>query len=152
MTSHALYASDLTIGHQFRTDGITVTESHVVQFAGLSGDFNPLHMNSAWAEQEGPHGERIAHGMLVLSLASGMRCMLDDLALIGFLGIENWRFRKPVLFGDTVHAEMTLSELRATSNPARSILRVHVEVADETDRCVQDGDWMMMILSGETSQ
>jgi acyl dehydratase len=140
-----VYAEDVRIGHRFRTDGVTVTEGHVVTFAGLSGDVNPLHMDAAWAEEEGPHGARIAHGMLVLSMASGLRCMLDDLALIGFLGIEDWRFRRPVFFGDTICAEMTLAELRPTSRPERSILRVEVEVLNQRDEPAQTGVWTMMI-------
>jgi acyl dehydratase len=149
VTREPLYAQDLTIGHRFRTDGITVTEGHVVAFAGLSGDMNPLHMNAAWAESEGPHGARIAHGMLVLSIVSGLRCMLDDLALIGFLGIEDWRFRRPVFFDDTIRAEMALTELRATSKPGRSILRVSVDVLNQGDETVQTGVWTMMILERE---
>lgn len=147
MTKEQLYAEDLTIGHSFRTDGITVTEGHVVTFAGLSGDVNPLHMDAAWAGSDGPHGARIAHGMLVLSIASGLRCMLDDLALIGFLGIEEWRFQRPVYFGDTIHAQMTLAELGPTSKPERSILRVEVEVLNQGEEGVQRGVWTMMILN-----
>jgi acyl dehydratase len=141
-----LYAEDIVIGHRFRTSGVTVSEAHVVAFAGFSGDMNPLHMDGEWAETEGPFGARIAHGMAVLSLASGMRCMLDDLALIAFLGIEDWRFQRPVFIGDTVHGEMTLIELRATSKPERSVLRVEVEIVNQDATPVQRGTWSMMIL------
>jgi len=141
-----LYAEDLEIGHRFHTSGITVTETHLVLFAGFSGDLNQLHMDREWAEREGPHGARIAHGMCVLALASGMRCMLDDLALIGFLGIENWRFRKPVLIGDTVHCEMALAGLTPTSKPERSVLSVDVEVVNQDGVTVQQGVWSMMVL------
>jgi acyl dehydratase len=147
MTDRRLYVEDITVGHQFRSDSITVTESQVVAFAGLSGDFNPLHMSATWAESEGPFGARVAHGMLVLSIASGLRCMLDDLALIGFLGIEEWRFEKPVFFGDTICAQFELVELRQTSKPQRSILRVDVAILNQRDERVQRGVWTMMILS-----
>jgi acyl dehydratase len=149
VTVAPLHTEDLTVGHRFRTGGVTVTEAHVVGFAGLSGDVNPLHMDAVWAEREGPYGARIAHGMLVLSIVSGLRCLLDDLALVGFLGIEDWRFRGPVFLGDTVCAEMTLVELRPTSRPGRSVLRVEVEVLNQRDECVQRGHWAMMILDRE---
>jgi acyl dehydratase len=146
MNDRRLYVEDITVGHRFRSDGITVTEAHVVAFAGLSGDLNPLHMNAAWAESDGPFGGRIAHGMLVLSIASGLRCMLDDLALIGFLGIEEWRFEQPVFFGDTICGQFELLEVRPTSKPERSILRVGVEILNEREERVQRGVWTMMIL------
>ena len=100
-----------------------------------------------WAESDGPFGGRIAHGMLVLSIASGLRCMLDDLALIGFLGIEEWRFEQPVFFGDTICGQFELLEVRPTSKPERSILRVGVEILNQHEEHVQRGVWTMMILS-----
>jgi acyl dehydratase len=146
MKAHTLYGEDLEIGESFFSDAMTVTESHVITFAGLSGDMNPLHMDRQWAETQGPYGERIAHGVLGLTIASGLRCKLDDLALIGFLGIEDWRFRRPIKFGDTIRCSMILSELSPTSKPGRSLLKVGVEVLNQTDEVVQSGTWIMMIL------
>lgn len=146
MKAHTLYAKDLEIGESFFSDSMTVTEAHVVTFAGLSGDMNPLHMDRQWAESQGPYGERIAHGVLGLTIASGLRCKLDDLALIGFLGIDDWRFRRPIKFGDTIRCSMTLSELTATSKAGRSLLKVGVEVLNQSDEVVQSGTWVMMVL------
>lgn len=146
MKAHTLYGEDLEIGESFYSDAMTVTEAHVVTFAGLSGDMNPLHMDRHWAETQGPYGERIAHGVLGLTIASGLRCKLDDLALIGFLGINDWRFRKPIKFGDTIRCWMTLAELTATSKPGRSLLNVAVEVHDQHDEVIQSGTWVMMVL------
>jgi acyl dehydratase len=128
---------------------MTVTEAHVFAFAGISGDVNPLHMNQQWAESEGPFGRRIAHGMLGLSIASGLRCKLDDLALIAFLGVEDWRFMAPIFLGDTVRCRMTLAELRPTSKSGRSVLRVRVDLLNQSDDVVQAGVWNMMVLDSE---
>ena len=151
MKAHTLYAEDLEIGESFFSDGMTVTEAHVVTFAGLSGDMNPLHMDRQWAETEGPYGERIAHGVLGLTIASGLRCKLDDLALIGFLGIEDWRFRLPIKLGDSIRCAMTLAELNPTSKPGRSLLKVAVELLNQHSEVTQSGTWVMMVLDNPES-
>jgi acyl dehydratase len=144
-----LYAKDLEIGEMFESDGMTITEAHVHAFAGLSGDMNPLHMNRQWAENEGPFGARIAHGMLGLAVASGLRCKLDDLALVAFLGVEDWRFRGSIFFGDTIRCRMTLAELRETSTPNRRVLEVGVDLLNQKDEAVQTGMWAMLVLQDE---
>lgn len=152
MKSHTLYGRELEIGETFFTDGITITEAHVVAFAGLTGDMNPLHMNRQWAESEGPFGERIAHGTLGLAVASGLRCKLDDLALIAFLGMDDWKFRLPIRFGDTIRCRMKLLELRPTSKHGRSVLKISVELLNQADEVVQLGTWNMLVLDDEGSR
>jgi acyl dehydratase len=152
MKSRTLYGRELEIGETFFSDGITVTEAHVFAFAGLTGDMNPLHMNSQWAASEGPFGERIAHGMLGLAVATGLRCKLDDLALIAFLGVDTWNFRAPIRFGDTIRCRMKLLELRPTSKEGRSVLKVAVELLNQGDEVVQMGTWSMLVLDDEGSR
>jgi 3-hydroxybutyryl-CoA dehydratase len=146
MTTAPIYSTDLEIGETFMSAGVTVTEAHVVNFAGLTGDMNPLHMDARWAAEEGPFDQRIAHGMLGAALVSGLRCKLDDLALIAFLGIQDWRFKQPIFIGDSIRARMTLASLRPTSTAGRSVLTVGVEVLNQEDEIVQTGSWAMMLL------
>jgi acyl dehydratase len=98
-----LYFEDVEVGFRFETPRRTVTEADLVAFSGISGDFNPLHTDSIFAARS-IYGERVAHGALVLSLATGLRQRtgLFDGTLMGLLEIRSWRFAAPVRIGDTI--------------------------------------------------
>lgn len=120
-----LFWDDLAIGDAFRTTARTLTEADIVNFAGISGDFNGIHLDAV-AAGAGPHKQRIAHGLLVLSIVSGLSTRLTmnqrlEPSLIGILNIE-CHFPKPTLIGDTLHAEISVADKKATSRPARGIL------------------------------
>jgi 3-hydroxybutyryl-CoA dehydratase len=102
------YFEDNTVGRRSVTRGRTVTEADVVGFAGLSGDWHPLHTDVDYATR-GPFGERIAHGMLVLSIATGL-APLDPQTILAFYGIDRLRFVRPTMLGDTIHAETEIVE------------------------------------------
>lgn len=90
--------------------GRTVTEADIVMFAALSGDWYPLHVDREYAAKS-PFGERIAHGMLVLSAASGLM-PLTEWALVAFYGMDRVRFVAPTKIGDTIHMEAEVVEKR----------------------------------------
>jgi acyl dehydratase len=98
------YFGDFEIGEKFVTKGRTITEADIVFFSGFSGDWHQLHTNIEYA-RKGPFGERIAHGFLVLSAASGLM-PLEDMAIVAFYGMDKVRFVKPTKIGDTIHVEM----------------------------------------------
>jgi len=102
------YYEDFQIGNRTVTRGRTITEADIVNFAGFSGDWYPLHTDAEYAKKM-PFGERIAHGMLVLSVASGLM-PLYDLAIIAFYGMEKVRFVAPTKIGDTIHVEAEVVE------------------------------------------
>ncbi|HEY8449088.1 MAG TPA: MaoC/PaaZ C-terminal domain-containing protein [Bacillota bacterium] len=141
-----LYFEDFEVGAQYVTPRRTVTEADVVAFAGLSGDYNPLHTDAVFA-RETPFGRPIAHGLLVLSIVSGLfgRLGLTDGAALAFLGIDEWRFRKPVFFGDTIYARITIADKRETSKPDRGIIFRKVEVFNQDDELVQEGQLNLMV-------
>ncbi len=93
------------MGAEHKTRGRTITESDVTAFAGLSGDFIELHTNEEYARQS-PFGKRIAHGMLTLSVATGLMTQMNLVTdtIVAFYGIDKLRFVKPVFIGDTIHA------------------------------------------------
>lgn len=95
------YFEDNVLGSRMVTRGRTVTEADVVAFAGISGDWHPLHTDAAFARQ-GPFGERIAHGMLILAIATGL-VPLDAQTVMAFYGIDKLRFVRPTKLGDTIH-------------------------------------------------
>ncbi len=107
------YADELKPGDQQITRGRTVTEADIVNFAGLTADYYSLHTDSEYAKTT-MFGERIAHGMLVLSYAIG-QMDLQTGGVLAFYGIENLRFARPVKIGDTIHAEIEIISLESRS-------------------------------------
>src|SRR5258708_13901973 len=100
---HGLWYEELTEGLAIETRGRTITEADIVNFAGLSGDFNPMHTDAVFAANT-PYGARIAHGALVLSIATGLTYQLGFLegTVLAFTGIE-CKFRAPVFIGHTIN-------------------------------------------------
>ena len=108
-----MYWEEWEIGAEFTSPARTVTEADIVMFAGLSGDYNPLHINEEYCKQT-QFGGRIAHGPLVYAIAAGLLFQLHlyDDTLIAFLGFENLKFTNPVKPGDTIHARIKVLEKR----------------------------------------
>ena len=102
------YFDDFKMGEKIVTKGRTITEADIVLFAGFSGDWHQLHTNIEFAKN-GPFGDRIAHGFLVLSVASGLMG-LEEMAIVAFYGMDNVRFVGPTRIGDTIHLEMEVTE------------------------------------------
>ena len=140
-----LYFEQFNVGDEYVTPARTITEADVVNFAGLSGDFNPIHTDRVFAAGTAI-GQPMAHGLLVLSIATGLMARLGifDGTVIALLGIDDWRFVKPVLFGDTVHARVTIVETRQTSRADRGIVRRRIQVINHRDEVVQEGFMTLM--------
>lgn len=102
---------DLAVGQAFITRGRTVTESDIVSFAALSGDWHPLHTDAEWAAN-GPFGQRIAHGLLVVSIASGL-VPFDPACVVALRRVGDATFKRPVFCGDTIHVQGQIQELAA---------------------------------------
>jgi acyl dehydratase len=134
-----LYWEEWEIGAEFESPGRTVTETDIVMFAGLSGDYNPLHTNEEHCKGT-QFGTRIAHGPLVYAIAAGLLFQLHlyDDTLIAFLGFENLRFTKPVKAGDTIHARVKVLDRRETSNPDRGVMRRELHVLNQRGEVVQE--------------
>jgi acyl dehydratase len=114
-----LYFDDVAVGQEWRSLGRTITEADIVGFAGLSGDFNPIHTDHAFAKTT-PFGRPIAHGLLVFSVASGLSLFAPPMRTLAFLQIREWNFRGPVFAGDTVHAvTRVLEKADAARSPGR---------------------------------
>ena len=141
-----LYFEDVQLGMRFETPARTITEADVVNFAGVSGDFNPLHTDEEFARTT-LYGRRIAHGALVLSVATGLRQRMGlfDGTLLGFLEIRSWRFLKPVYIGDTIRVANEVRELRETSRPDRGVMVQHVQVVNQRGEVVQEGEFVTLL-------
>jgi acyl dehydratase len=135
-----LYWEEWEIGAEFESPARTVTEADIVQFAGLSGDYNPLHVNEEYCKTT-IFGSRVAHGPLVYAIAAGLLFQLHlyDDTLIAFLGFEDLRFTKPVKPGDTIHARVKVLEKLETSKPDRGVMKRQLLVINQRGETVQEG-------------
>lgn len=133
-------------GETFTTAARTVTEGAVDLFAGLSGDFNPLHTDEESARQL-PMKGRIAHGMLVLSVATGLANQLGlfEGTTLALLGMDRIRWTAPVRLGDTIHVELTVREKKETSKPDRGVLVTDVAVKNQRDEVVMTAEWTTLM-------
>jgi acyl dehydratase len=135
-----LYWEEWDIDAEFRSAARTVTEADLVIFAGLSGDYNPLHTDEEFCKKT-EFGTRIAHGPLVYSIAAGLLFQLHlyDDTLIAFLGFDSLRFTRPVKPGDTIHARIKVLEKRETSRPDRGVMKRQLQVVNQRGEVVQEG-------------
>jgi acyl dehydratase len=145
-----LYFEDFQVGQRFTTPARTVTEADLVNFAGVSGDYNPIHTDAEFAKTT-PFGQRIAHGLLVLSMLTGLRQRTGQFegTLIAWLEIRSYRFLKPVFIGDTVHGETEILEKRETSKPDRGLLVQRVRVLNQRGEVVQEGEFVTLVRRRE---
>jgi 3-hydroxybutyryl-CoA dehydratase len=131
-------------GLAFETGGITVTEGHILGFAGLTGDFYDIHMDDDYARALGYPG-RVAHGLLGLALCDGLK----NRAPVRFAAIVslNWRwsFTGPILVGDRIAARITVLSKRPTKNPARGIVTLGFELVNQKGEVLQKGENDLMV-------
>lgn len=139
---------EFTPGQLLRTAGRTVGEADITQFAGLVGDFTPIHVDEHYARQS-QFGGRIAHGPLTLSMAIGLLTQLNVLGegVVALLNL-NWDFAGVVKIGDTVYANVTVAEVRpSASRPGTGVVRFAFEVFNQRDEVVQRGV-MTVLMKG----
>lgn len=141
----AMYYEDAAVGEAFTTGGIVVTEAHVVNFAGLTGDFFDLHVDDDFARSLG-FPARVAHGILGLAMVDGLKNRAETrFRAVASLG-WNWKFAKPILIGDRIQAEITVTGKRDTRRADRGILVLSFQVKNQRGEVVQEGTNEMMVL------
>lgn len=134
------YLEDLAEGDTFTSAARTITESDVVGFAGLSGDFNPIHTDVEFA-RDTPYGQRVVYGLLGLSIMTGLldRTGLFSGTAIAMLGIRDWTFTAPIFIGDTLRFTLTIGEVRRTRSGDRGVVERYFELLNQRDEVVQKG-------------
>ena len=144
-----LYFEEFTVGDSITSQGRTVTEADIVNFAALSGDWNTIHTDAEYAKTM-PFGQRIAHGMLVLSMATGLADRLGFIqgTVLAFMGLD-WQFRNAVKIGDTVRVRATVAELRPMPRLGGGYVTFKVQILNQEDQAVQRGSWKVLIKSQE---
>lgn len=148
----SLFFEDLTVGQTWVSRARTVTEADVVNFAGLSGDFNPIHLD-AEGTKNGIFGRRVAHGVLGLAMATGF---IDGLGLFAttmgaMLNVEEWAFIAPIFIGDTLRLELSIDALRLTSKGNAGVVRRRLRLINQDDSVVQEGTITVLVLTRSTA-
>ncbi|MDM8520263.1 MaoC/PaaZ C-terminal domain-containing protein [Anaerolineales bacterium HSG6] len=144
-----MYFEQFEVGQVIQTGARTITETDIVNFAGLSGDFNFIHTN-AEAAKETLYGQRIAHGMLVASIATGLAVQQGfiDGTTLAFREI-NWKFSQAVFIGDTIHVETKVVTTKLARRMGGGLVTFAAKVINQKGEVVQKGDWKMLIQSQE---
>lgn len=142
---HSKYGDDFNVGDIYHTAGITLTEAHLINWAGLTMDFYPLHMDKEYAAKT-PFGERLVHGPLIFAMAVGLVGMAGFAgdSAIAWLGVDNMKMLSPVKIGDTVKVEVEVMEKQTTSKPERGIQVWKYTVKNQRGEAVMVLDYKMM--------
>ncbi|HMR97819.1 MAG TPA: MaoC/PaaZ C-terminal domain-containing protein [Anaerolineales bacterium] len=145
MASRGLTYEQFEMGAVYPSQARTVTEADVANFAGLSGDFNPLHTDAEFAKTT-PMGERIAHGVLILAMATGMANWMGIFEGTTLALMEQvTRYKGAVKFGDTIRLEMEVIEKKPTSKPEKGVVKFAVRVKNQRDENVVEGEWTLLM-------
>lgn len=147
-----LYFEDIELGQVMESPARTVTEADVMLFAGLSGDYNQLHTDTEFARSTA-FGQRIAHGLLGLSIASGLaaRAGFIEGTVLAFTGLT-WKFKSPVLIGDTIRLRAKAIKKRAMPSMSGGMVNFAVTLLNQRDEKVQQGEWTMLVKGKESRE
>ena len=145
---HGMYFEEFEIGQQVLSPGRTITEADIVTFAGLSGDFNGIHTDSVYASGTN-FGGRVAHGLLGLSVASGLlvRTGVLEGTVIAFREIKEWKFSQPIYIGDTIHVLLEVAEKKALPRLGGGSLLLSLNIQNQENVSVMRGQWSVLVLS-----
>ena len=146
LTKQGMYFEEFEVGQRITSPGRTITEADVVAFAGISGDFNSIHTDAEYAK-DGAFGQRVAHGLLVFSIVSGLavRTGIMEGTVIAFREIKNWKFSQPVFIGDTIHIIMEVKEKKAMPRLGGGSILLSLDVRNQDDQTVMKGTWTVLV-------
>jgi acyl dehydratase len=138
------YFEEIEVGETYESPGRTITETDIVLFAGISGDYNIIHTDAEYMKTS-IFGERIAHGLLGLSVQSGLLARgMRALATVAFVGLR-WKFKGPIKIGDTVRVRATITGKQETPTPGRGLVTLARTVLNQRDEVVQEGETDLLV-------
>ena len=143
-----MYFEQFEVGMQIVTGSRTVTEADIVNFAGLSGDYNQIHTDAAYASKA-PYGQRVAHGLLGMAIASGLAVQTGFMegTVLAFREITQWKFSHPILIGDTIHALIQVTDTKAMPRLKAGAVSINLDVRNQKNETVQHGQWVVLMQS-----
>ncbi len=140
------YWEDFSVGDRVTTQSITITETHLVTWAGLTMDYYPLHMDEEYAKTT-VFGGRVAHGPLTFAMAIGLvfQSGFYGNSILAWLGVENMKIPAPVRIGDSIRVRASVSKKRETRNADRGLMVFHWDVLNQRDEPVMSLDYLLMM-------
>jgi 3-hydroxybutyryl-CoA dehydratase len=143
-----LYFDEFFIGQKILSAGRTVAESDIMVFAGLSGDYNQIHTDAEFSKGT-PFGQRVAHGLLGLSITSGlaMRTGVLEGTVIAFREINDWKFIKPIFIGDTIYVELEVVDKKALPRIGGGSVGIGLNVKNQSAETVMKGVWTVLVAN-----
>lgn len=148
-TNQHLFFDDVEMGQHWSSPCRTVTETDIVNFAGLSGDFNPIHIDHEFAKTT-PFRKPIAHGLLVFSIGSGLAVNTPPMRTLAFLEVREWHFRGPIFIGDTIHLRGTVLAKEIRARGRRAVITWQRQIFNQENKVVQEGI-LMTLVEGRAS-
>jgi acyl dehydratase len=138
------YFEEIAVGEEYESPGRTVTETDIVIFAGLSGDYNVLHTDAELMKSS-IFGERIAHGLLGLSIQAGLFTRASPAyATLALAGLR-WKFKGPIKIGDTIRLRARVTGKQEAAKPDRGLVTLERRVLNQRDEVVQEGETDLMV-------
>ncbi len=143
-----LYFEEFEIGQRVVSPARTITEADIVNFAGISGDWNLIHTDAEYAKTT-PFGQRVSHGLLIMAVISGLavRTGVMEGTVLAFREIESWKFSLPVFIGDTVYVVLEVEETKKLPRLGGGSIKLSVDVKNQDDKTVMKGRWIALIQS-----
>ena len=147
-SQRGLYFEEFDVGQEMLTPARTITETDIVNFAGVSGDFTSIHTDAVYTETT-LLGQRVAHGLLIVSIVTGLAArsgFLEGTAL-ALREITDWKFSKPVFIGDTIHAEFEVKDKKPLPRLGGGAIILLIRVINQKDEIVMKGRFNLLMLS-----
>ena len=146
--NRGLYFEEFQVGQNIISAGRTISEGDIFTFAGISGDSNQIHTDAEFSKGT-PFGQRVAHGLLGLAIASGlaMRTGVLEGTVIAFREIKDWKFVNPVFIGDTIHVEMEVTETKALPRIGGGSVVITLDVKKQSGETVMKGHWTVLVMA-----
>jgi 3-hydroxybutyryl-CoA dehydratase len=143
-TSYHLFFDDVAVGQSWESLGRTITEADIVNFAGLSGDFNPIHTDHEFARGT-PFRRPIAHGLLVFSVGSGLGIFAPPMRTLALLEIKEWRFHEPVYIGDTLRVRSEVLHKEPRGRGRRGVVTWRRAIMKQDGKLAQEGITLTLV-------
>ncbi len=148
MIKENMLFEDIEIGETFRSGTRTITKKDILDFAAVTGDDHPLHVDEDFCREAG-YDSLIAHGLFSVALMEGLKNKLKvyERTSIGSLGWDGIKFMKPLFPGDTVHLEVTFSKKRRSSKPKRGVVSEEIKLINQNGDVLTRGEHITLLIA-----